>query len=84
MMRFSIAGGAVALVVAALTKRPVLVTAAGIGIAALLGGLHGHLAVQSGSAEHTIVCDATTRWGGQGDSMGPFLGWPESPRCDSP
>ena len=48
MMRFSLAGGAIALVLAAFTDKPVQVTAAGIGIAALIGGIHGHLAVQGG------------------------------------
>lgn len=48
MMRFGLAGGAIALVCAAFTNKPVLYTAAGIGIAALIGGIHGHLTVQSG------------------------------------
>lgn len=48
MARFGFAGGAVALLFGAFTNRPVLYTAAGIGVAALLGALHGHLAVQSG------------------------------------
>ena len=48
MMNFGFAGVAVGSVIGAFTKKPVLCAAAGAGIAALLGAVHGHLTVQSG------------------------------------
>lgn len=46
--------------------------------------VHSHGVACRITAERTIVCNATARWDGHGDSAGPFPGWPEPPRCDLP